>query len=284
MVFNSFFVKLVKNRYKSPRKGKNICTSKIYQLWRKENIMTNSQNKNSKKLPGFYIALCCCVLAIGFGGYISEKSKVKHEEPEEIVLSELSQQDEVLQPVNETIVIEDTTSTPAPDSDTSAPSDARPVAEPQVQDYTFDNPDTQATAVIVNAEEPYFHMPVGGEILEGFSTELIYNKAMGDWRTHNGIDIAADVGCSVSACADGIIEEVFTDAYGCGISIKHNNGFTTKYMCLGATESLKAGDEIKGGEVIGTIGEQKGENVTEPHLHLEMYDGDTILNPQQYLK
>lgn len=242
--------------------------------------MSNSENK--KKLPIFYIALCCCVLAIGFGGYISEKSEIEKEDtPAEITLSEIEDSDDT-SPVSETIVIEEPTQTPSPEPEISTETQPSS-AEGEVADYTFDNPDTEATAIIVNAEEPYFHMPVGGEILEGFSEKLIYNEAMGDWRTHNGIDISAEVGCSVSACADGIIEEVFTDAYGSGVSIKHANGFTSKYMCLGGVEDFEAGDEIKAGEVVGTVGNQKGENVTVPHLHFEMHDGKTILNPQQYL-
>ena len=39
-----------------------------------------------------------------------------------------------------------------------------------------------------------FTWPVKGEILSGFSLEVLaYDETMGDWRTHSGVDIAASV-------------------------------------------------------------------------------------------
>ena len=35
--------------------------------------MNQQQKKETKKLPSFYIALCCCVLAIGIAGYFTER-------------------------------------------------------------------------------------------------------------------------------------------------------------------------------------------------------------------
>lgn len=278
-----FFLNARKNRYKIFYKGKNNLIIKgILTMPRKENKnMSNQENK--KKLPIFYIALCCCVLAIGFGGYISENNKATEEIKEEIVLNETPQEDET--PVSETIIIEenDTSSTPETPPEETPTESSSPAPQGNEPNFSIDNPDIEQTAVEVNASEPYFHIPVGGEIVQGFTEKLIYNEGMDDWRTHNGIDILADLGCSVSACADGIVEEVFEDALGNGISIKHANGFTSKYMCLGNVENFKAGDEIKSGEIIGTIGTPKGESITEPHLHFELHDEKTLLNPEQYL-
>lgn len=245
--------------------------------------MSNSKN-NKKRLSGFYIALCCCVLAIGFGGFITEKDKKPVNAPteEQAVITQTEKKD-VSVPVNETIVVEEPTPTASSVAEQPQEPISTPVPETTPIDYTFENPDTEATAIVVNAEEPYFHMPVGGEILDGYSDKLRYDESMGDWRTHNGIDISAEVGASVSACADGIVEDIFEDAFGHGVSLKHKNGFISKYMCLGGTENLEIGKEVKVGEVIGTIGPKKGENIAESHLHFEMHDGDTILNPQQYL-
>ena len=35
--------------------------------------MNKEKKHKNKKFPGFYIALCCCVLAIGAAGYLSER-------------------------------------------------------------------------------------------------------------------------------------------------------------------------------------------------------------------
>ncbi len=262
-----------------------------------EVIMAQNDNQTTKKLPGFYIALCCCVLAIGVAGFFSDKSSITKNTDEEYVASVESfpqngndiDTNEDVSPVNDTVVIEDVTEEAPTDIPTAPPENITnengeiDYSIKTSADYTYNNPDIEETAIIVNAEEPYFNMPAGGEILEGFSSTLSYNESMGDWRTHNGIDIAADIGCSISACADGTVEDVFSDAYGNGITIKHENGFITKYMCLGSVEDIKVGDSVKAGDIIGTVGESKGENIKESHLHFEMYDGDILLNPEQYL-
>ena len=38
-------------------------------MYMEEHKMNQQQKKETKKLPSFYIALCCCVLAIGIAGY-----------------------------------------------------------------------------------------------------------------------------------------------------------------------------------------------------------------------
>ena len=113
--------------------------------------------------------------------------------------------------------------------------------------------------------------------------ELVYSPTLGDWRTHNGIDIAANTGCSVQAVADGVIDETGKDAMGEYVIISHAAGFITKYMGLENIENLTVGKEIKSGEVIGTSGKCTGENVTDPHIHFEMSKDGVLVNPTDYL-
>ena len=63
----------------------------------------------------------------------------------------------------------------------------------------------------------------------------------------------------------------------------HENGISTKYMCLGSVEELNIGDSVKSGDVIGTVGTPKGENTMEAHLHFEMYNANTPVDPCKYL-
>lgn len=244
-----------------------------------------ANEKNSKRLPGFYIALCCCVLVIGIAGYFTERQESntaptdttrmisKAEIPgEEIPAATVIPEGEVISVSEITPVFEEATAAP-----TAAPTEAP-------AEYTLDNPDVMETAVRVEAEELVFAMPASGDILAEYSAELSFNEALGDYRAHNGIDIAADEGCSISAAADGTIEDIYSNAFGDGVTISHANGITTKYMCLGGVENFKAGDEVKAGDVIGTVGKSKGESVTEPHLHFELYKDNTPANPMDYLK
>src|SRR5699024_5051625 len=59
---------------------------------------------------------------------------------------------------------------------------------------------------------PAFVPPVSGQTLAGFSgDELVYSETLGDWRTHNGIDLAADAGDEVRCARAGTVSAVYED-------------------------------------------------------------------------
>lgn len=260
--------------------------------------MNQEQKKEAKKLPGFYIALCCCVLVIGVAGYFTERHTDK---TSKVISTKVTQEEENNQPVfsadnNEISSTFIPTKTPntsaenetktfeADNADTNVQENIPVAAQPQnVEEYAVDNPDVDDTAIIVSSEPPSFIMPVTGNILAEYSDKLIFNNALSDWRTHNGVDIGAEKGCSVQSAAAGVIESVSEDAMGKCVVISHSAGFVTKYMGLENTENLTVGKEIQSGEVIGTVGDCKGENVTDPHLHFEIIKDNNSVNPSEYL-
>ncbi len=248
--------------------------------------MNQEQKKEAKKLPGFYIALCCCVLVIGVAGYFTERYNDKHSAS--VISEKIKEAESTDSPVfsaqTDTYVPPAETTAPAIDVSENTESELPVVSEPQpVEDYAVDNPDVSDDAIMVSSEQPAFIMPVMGDILEEYSDKLKYNKALSDWRTHNGIDIAAEKGCSVQSVADGVIDSVYDDATGGCVVISHAAGFITKYMGLESMENLTEGKEIKSGEVLGIVGDSKGENVTDTHLHFEMSKDGVNVNPCDYL-
>ena len=40
---------------------------------------------------------------------------------------------------------------------------------------------------------------------------LAYNETMGDWRTHSGLDITADLGAKVLSTANGVVSHIYQD-------------------------------------------------------------------------
>lgn len=53
-----------------------------------------------------------------------------------------------------------------------------------------------ASSPASSSAAPASTQPVSGRVLNGYSgDELVYNKTLGDWRTHNGIDYACAKGC-----------------------------------------------------------------------------------------
>ena len=98
---------------------------------------------------------------------------------------------------------------------------------------------------------------------------------------HYGIDIAISVGEKVRSTAKGIVVETGTDSIkGNYIIINHNKDFSTFYAKLKSV-SVKVGDKIEKGEIIGYSG-NTGIS-TGPHLHYEVIKNGKQVDPKDYL-
>ena len=129
-----------------------------------------------------------------------------------------------------------------------------------------------------------FVLPVNGTIFAAFSgDELVYNKTMDDWRTHNGIDIRANRDNAVKAATDGTVTAIYADGM-LGNVIEIDNGkYTVRYCGLGDNLLCKKGDVVKQGDSIGVVGEVPLESSEESHIHLEILKDGVWQNPNNYL-
>ena len=130
-------------------------------------------------------------------------------------------------------------------------------------------------------------MPVIGEIINPFSGgELVKNATTGTWQTHNGTDIAAEVGADVMAAESGEITSVSNDPlWGVTVVLDHKNGYITKYCGLGADLAVQQGDSVNRGDVIGAVGETADIESTEaPHLHIEITHNGELIDPMTVFK
>ncbi len=125
-------------------------------------------------------------------------------------------------------------------------------------------------------------------VLNDFSNgELVKNATTGTWQTHNGTDIAAEVGTEIFVIADGEVKNVINDPlWGVSVTVDHNNGYISKYCGLGSDLAIKQGDKLERGSLIGCVGETADiESNIAPHLHIEItHDGQfidpmSIINP-----
>ena len=287
--------------YKLCKNGKNINTSVTKHRYNLLNAhkkackiivggkvflkMNKKQNNEARKLPGFYIAVCCCVLAIGAAGYFTRKGQEAKQassitEMEENSSYTASLPTQTAMPTK--IPIESIPEMPHPTAEAVIETSAGAVVP--IDDYTLDNPDLEASVTVSAEETVSFIKPVSGEVLAQYSDTPIYNSALDDWRTHNGVDIAAQIGASVCAAEDGTIKQISYDAMGCVITITHNDGYESRYMQLESAEDLKEGDAVKKGDVIGIIGKSTAESVTDSHLHFEILKDGTPQNPAEVMQ
>ncbi len=126
-----------------------------------------------------------------------------------------------------------------------------------------------------------FAMPVEGEIIVPFSgDELVYNRTLEDYRTHNGIDISSNKDNAVYAGKAGKVVDVYTDGLlGVVVEIDHGE-FIAKYCGLNEKTFVKKDDEVSKGQTIGSIDEVPMELSDEPHLHLEILVDSVYVNPE----
>ena len=97
------------------------------------------------------------------------------------------------------------------------------------------------------------------------------------YKHHAGLDYSLPAGTPVLAAGDGKIKNVGYDQYsGQFIVIEHTNGYATKYAHLRAAYALM-GAPVKQGQQIGEVG-STGRS-TSPHLHFEISQNNTPLNP-----
>ena len=128
--------------------------------------------------------------------------------------------------------------------------------------------------------------PVSGQTIAQYSMDaLSYNQTTRDWRVHDGIDIAAASGTQVCAAADGTVYTVYEDeTMGTTVVIRHASDYTTRYASLASQVSVKAGDTVTAGQVIGTVGNTAlMENAIGDHVHFSVSCNGTPVDPKDFL-
>lgn len=99
---------------------------------------------------------------------------------------------------------------------------------------------------------------------------------------HRGIDFAGRIGTPLYAVAPGkVIQAGNRFGYGEAVEIDNGLGFTTLYAHLSKI-SVKRGDQVKVGEIIG-LGGSSGRS-TGPHLHYEIRYNGAPFNPYTFIK
>ena len=135
---------------------------------------------------------------------------------------------------------------------------------------------------VKDTKETKYIMPIDGEILKEYATEkLVYSETLGMWKTHPGIDIKAKLNDKVKSASDGRVQEVKKDSfYGNVVRITDSAGYTFVYSNLDSDIQVKQGDDIKQGNIIGTVGvSATGELADETHLHFEVIKDELQVNP-----
>ncbi|CDN16794.1 hypothetical protein RintRC_4494 [Richelia intracellularis] len=105
---------------------------------------------------------------------------------------------------------------------------------------------------------------------------------------HSGIDFFADKGSNVQAIAPGVVVLAQEKgSYGNLIIINHSERLQSRYAHL-ENINVKKGQQVKTGELLGTVGTTGKPNFPQPHLHFEVRARSSLgwiaKDPQTYLQ
>ena len=101
-------------------------------------------------------------------------------------------------------------------------------------------------------------------------------------KKHFAVDVTAPINTPVKAVANGtIIFSEWTTDTGYVVIMKHSDGLISVYKHNGALYK-EQGDVVRTGEVIASVG-NTGELTTGPHLHFELWNDGSAVNPLHYI-
>lgn len=218
------------------------------------------QNENNKKRngTGYYIALIACLAAVGISGYVFVQTA-----KESAVGESLEAAPSVTEYRSET-----------EESPDSAREDKAAMA---VEDPMEDVYEETAGEIV---------WPVRGNVTATFSRDtLTYSETMADWRTHEGLDISANMGDLVSATEDGTVTAVYEDDFlGTVVVVTHSGDLATLYGNLMESTAVAVGDTVTSGQTLGQVGTTALLEAAEPaHLHFEVFSQGEPVDPMNYL-
>lgn len=137
-------------------------------------------------------------------------------------------------------------------------------------------PETKALNDQFSANKGKLPWPVSKGKISGRYGEHPHPVLKGIVVQNNGIDIEAESKAAVKSLFNGTVASITRiPGYDYMVMIRHGLYFTVYSKIVSV--SVKKGDNVKTGEVIGHLGSE------EPELHLEIWKDKTKMNPETWL-
>ena len=251
------------------------------------NIHIGTRRRTSKKNPAsrasFGLFLAAAAIALTAAGVRIRKDRAAS--PETFTLPSASSQ----QTVGTTAQTQAAAQSTSPGSEQAAAAPTAPqktdtqvtqkTALPQDGDEWEDS--EQTLAIQVMGQNVSYTRPAGGAVTKPYSmTSLVYSRTMGDWRTHNGLDLAAAEGEMVRSAAEGTVAGVSEDPlYGVTVVVNQNDGLMVYYRGLSRNPAVREGENVSAGTTLGTVGKIPCESADGSHLHIEVKKENQFLDP-----
>lgn len=208
---------------------------------------------------GFYLALFVCICLVAIGGVWFTKNNVEELTSKDLFVNETSGNEE-----DEIHLIEK--------EDDSVPTS------------------TQSKENLEMAKEKESNNKLeylGEKVIRDYSeTEPSYSNTLDVWEIHKGLDISAKKGSKIKTIIAGKVTDVYKDDnHGVSVEIEGKDKLIVIYSNLEEKVSVKKGQEVKEGDIIGKVGNSTTvESLDGPHVHLTATKNGKAINPMTLIK
>lgn len=241
------------------------------------NEYNENDNRKRNGSIGFYAIIACCLVILGAVAWFAVSNFARRQE-----MSQNSSNNSGSHSTDENYSSNNDTSNNSQIPDLNGNSSNSIISAPSSQVTAGDKSD------VPYSSEPTpkraFILPVQGNILKGYSdTALQYSATFGDMRLHTGIDIKCEKNTQIKSSSTGNVTDIKDDsAFGKVVTIDHGDGIVLNYCGLNSV-SVKVGQKVSSGDIIGTIGSIPCESSDGVHLHLSALIDGKISSPLKAL-
>lgn len=261
-------------------------------------------SEKKSRRNGFYLALAVCLVAVGIAAwstYDAVHSYVKPEnQTEETSLAQQQNQDvrkdqdvssadredpEAPRPSVSSSPARQTAGSVTSRTESSAASASESSAVSSTVTAPPEEPMVPATAPLYEISGEMIYPLESQEIAKAYSAGTpVYSETMKDWRVHTGMDVTAEAGAEVQACANGQVKQTYTDSMLGNVAVIEHGDYEFSYCGLGENFLVKEGDIVTKGQAIGTVTAVPCEAAEAAHLHVEVRRDGAYLNPQSVIE
>ena len=279
-----------------------------------QNADSSSSDKKEKSgRAGLFLAIAVSAAALGAVGLLATgelptdegtdgttSSSITAQMPEESEEQDTqvdAEQEDIPKTENFVLDYQASSETTAPEETAELPSEQPAAEEETAENDAADTTETASVPEETTGEEAAqtgaasvstpstpesFVAPLASmTVTQPFSCgELVKSKTLGEWRTHDGLDLAAAEGEPVLSIADGLVESVEKNArWGNTVTVNYGD-YIAYYYGLGDTIAVQTGESVTAGQKLGEAGNSSlVESEEVPHLHLGIQKEGSWVDP-----
>jgi murein DD-endopeptidase MepM/ murein hydrolase activator NlpD len=162
----------------------------------------------------------------------------------------------------------------------------RPMTESPTRQFPQEEPRNASSSTSTLSKLAGYPLPEIATVAVPYSWQT--NPSNGEVFFHSGMDLLAAKGTPVQAIGEGTVAFANEQGtYGKLVIINHSGGLQSRYAHLDSIK-VSVGQQVKKGDLVGTVGTTGTPTISQPHLHFEVRSSSSLgwaaQDPKGYLQ